>query len=67
MCISLVGDSLSCEKRKKKESVVYCAGGHIGFDKVLWEAREVIDSNGPSVQFTYHSHDGEQGTIISFC
>ncbi|KAG0583410.1 hypothetical protein KC19_3G133900 [Ceratodon purpureus] len=36
-------------------------GGHIGFDKVLWEARKVTDSNGPSVQFFYHSHDGEQG------
>lgn len=36
-------------------------GGLIGFDKVLWEARKVMDTNGPSVQFTYHSHDGEQG------
>jgi hypothetical protein len=22
----------------------------------------VLDRDGPSVQFTYHSHDGEQGT-----
>lgn len=36
-------------------------GGYVGFDKVLWEARKVTDGNGPSVQFTYHSHDGEQG------
>lgn len=38
------------------------AGGLIGFDKVKWEGRKVMDTHGPSVQFTYHSHDGEQGT-----
>jgi len=36
-------------------------GGNIGFDKVVWAARKVLDRDGPSVQFTYHSHDGEQG------
>jgi hypothetical protein len=46
----------SCEK-----NINVFAGGHVGFDKVLWEARKVTDSNGPAVQFTYHSHDGEQG------
>lgn len=38
-----------------------CAGGIVGFDKVIWAARKVLDRDGPSVQFTYHSHDGEQG------
>jgi aldose 1-epimerase len=36
-------------------------GGLVGFDKVLWEGRKAMDTHGPSVQFTYHSHDGEQG------
>ncbi|CAM6083802.1 unnamed protein product [Calypogeia fissa] len=36
-------------------------GGLIGFDKVRWQSKEVKDSRGPSVKFTYHSKDGEEG------
>lgn len=36
-------------------------GGIIGFNKVLWDARMVQDSTGPSVELTYISRDGEEG------
>lgn len=36
-------------------------GGQSGFDKVRWQSEKVKDSRGPSVKFTYHSKDGEEG------
>jgi aldose 1-epimerase len=36
-------------------------GGIIGFNKVLWDARTVQDSAGPSIELTYVSVDGEEG------
>jgi aldose 1-epimerase len=36
-------------------------GGNIGFNKVLWDAKIVQDSAGPSLQLTYISPDGEEG------
>jgi aldose 1-epimerase len=36
-------------------------GGIIGFNKVLWDARTVQDSTGPSVELAYISRDGEEG------
>ena len=36
-------------------------GGVKGFDKVVWTATEVEQSEGPSVQFEYVSRDGEEG------
>jgi aldose 1-epimerase len=36
-------------------------GGKIGFNKVLWTAKTVQDSAGPSLQLTYVSPDGEEG------
>lgn len=36
-------------------------GGEKGFDKVLWEVQKAEHTQGPSVKFTYHSFDGEQG------
>ena len=36
-------------------------GGNIGFNKVLWDAKKVQDSAGPSLQLTYISPDGEEG------
>jgi aldose 1-epimerase len=36
-------------------------GGKIGFNKVLWTAKTVQDSAGPSLQLTYVSRDGEEG------
>jgi len=42
---------------------VPCAlhGGLQGFDKVLWDAREVECQGEPGVRFTYTSADGEEG------
>ena len=37
-------------------------GGVKGFDKVVWTATEVEQSEGPSVQFEYVSRDGEEGS-----
>ena len=36
-------------------------GGIRGFDKVVWEAREVPGPGGSAVEFTYLSRDGEEG------
>jgi aldose 1-epimerase len=37
-------------------------GGNKGFDKVVWDGRRGASGGGsPSVEFTYVSHDGEEG------
>ena len=36
-------------------------GGDAGFDKVVWEATAKRTSNGPSLELTYVSKDGEEG------
>lgn len=36
-------------------------GGLKGFDKQLWKARPLASSDGPAVEFTYTSPDGEEG------
>ena len=36
-------------------------GGKVGFNKVLWDAKVVQDSAGPSLELTYISPDGEEG------
>jgi aldose 1-epimerase len=36
-------------------------GGLKGFDKVVWQAREIRNPLGPSVRFEYLSPDGEEG------
>ncbi len=36
-------------------------GGLRGFDKAVWEAKPVASPEGPSIQFSYVSVDGEEG------
>lgn len=36
-------------------------GGDVGFDNVIWTATEVESPDGPSLQLTYTSPDGEEG------
>jgi len=36
-------------------------GGLKGFDKVIWTARPVEAANGPALELTYLSRDGEEG------
>lgn len=36
-------------------------GGPSGFNKVMWEAKDVSKSGSPAVQFSYISKDGEEG------
>jgi aldose 1-epimerase len=36
-------------------------GGERGFDKVVWTAREVAGKDGPAVELSYLSPDGDQG------
>eukprot|EP01018_Ginkgo_biloba_P037775 Gb_09746 [translate_table: standard] len=36
-------------------------GGIRGFDNVLWDVKEIKGGRNPSIKFTYHSFDGEQG------
>lgn len=36
-------------------------GGIKGFDKVVWNSREVIDDNGSMLELTYVSKSGEEG------
>ncbi len=35
-------------------------GGERGFDKVVWQVQEVSRSEGPALQLSYHSKDGEE-------
>jgi hypothetical protein len=37
----------------------------VGYDKVLWQSVMGSDWEGPSVQFTYQSFDGEQGALFA--
>ncbi len=36
-------------------------GGPMGFDKVVWTAREGRSANGPALELTYLSREGEEG------
>ena len=36
-------------------------GGNHGFDKVVWQAREIENDDGPGLELTYLSPDGEEG------
>ncbi len=36
-------------------------GGLKGFDKRVWDAKEVSDGNGPALELRYLSRDGEEG------
>ncbi|HEU4753433.1 MAG TPA: galactose-1-epimerase, partial [Armatimonadota bacterium] len=36
-------------------------GGDRGFDKVVWKAKPVSSSEGPALQLTYRSPDGDEG------
>lgn len=36
-------------------------GGEIGFDKVVWKTKTVLDDTGPGLVMTYLSKDGEEG------
>jgi aldose 1-epimerase len=36
-------------------------GGHKGFDKVVWAAKSTEASNGPALELSYLSKDGEEG------
>lgn len=39
-------------------------GGHIGFDKRVWEVVEHKKCGEPSITFKYHSQDGEEGSLL---
>ena len=36
-------------------------GGDVGFDKVLWDAKEISEKGNPGLELTYLSKDGEEG------
>ncbi len=36
-------------------------GGNVGFDKVLWDAKEISEKGAPGLELTYLSKDGEEG------
>ena len=36
-------------------------GGIKGFDKVVWQARSLLTADGPTLELTYVSKDGEEG------
>lgn len=36
-------------------------GGTVGFDKVVWDAKQVTTADGPGLVLTYVSKDGEEG------
>lgn len=41
-------------------------GGLRGFDNVLWKVQKYRGGRKPSIQFTYHSVDGEEGEPSRF-
>jgi len=36
-------------------------GGAVGFDRKVWDAKEISSSGGPALELTYRSQDGEEG------
>jgi aldose 1-epimerase len=36
-------------------------GGHDGFDRRLWQAKDITDEVGPAVRMTHYSRDGDEG------
>ena len=36
-------------------------GGNVGFDKVLWNAKEISEDGAPGLELSYLSKDGEEG------
>jgi aldose 1-epimerase len=36
-------------------------GGNVGFDKVVWQAKSWLTIDGPALELTYFSKDGEEG------
>ncbi len=36
-------------------------GGKVGFDKVVWDAKQITTADGPGLVLTYVSKDGEEG------
>ncbi len=47
--------------RNGREGVDHLHGGRRGFGRVLWNARAASSSDGPSVELSYVSADGEEG------
>lgn len=36
-------------------------GGNVGFDKVLWDVKEITEDGAPGLELSYLSKDGEEG------
>jgi aldose 1-epimerase len=45
----------------KNNGANHLHGGVRGFDKVVWQAREVVRQHGAALELTYLSRDGEEG------
>jgi aldose 1-epimerase len=43
------------------DGVNHLHGGKTGFDKVVWDAKEMTTADGPALVLTYVSKDGEEG------
>ena len=48
-------------KVAKNEGENHLHGGIVGFDKVVWEEEIQNKDNNESIEFSYHSKDGEEG------
>ena len=48
-------------KLAKNEGENHLHGGIVGFDKVVWEEKLLEETSDKSIEFSYHSKDGEEG------
>jgi aldose 1-epimerase len=46
---------------KNNNDINHLHGGKVGFDKVLWNAKELKEKGAPGLELTYLSKDGEEG------
>ena len=64
-CNRIAGGRFSLADREyqlsKNAGPHHLHGGVCGFDKVVWEAQAVKDNEGPGLQLSYLSVDGEEG------
>lgn len=64
-CNRIAGGRFSLADREyqlsKNDGPHHLHGGVRGFDKVVWEAQAVKDDEGPGLQLSYLSGDGEEG------
>ncbi len=58
---SLNGTEYTLVANEMPKRNTHLHGGNIGFDKVIWDAEAYDTDNGPALELSYLSKDGEEG------